>query len=59
MTQYRRKQALGVFARECERIGMAHTGRHVSQKHLAGLGTVEFDLLDFEWLACLPGYSCA
>ena len=48
MAEDRGEDALRILAFERVGVGMADAGRHDLDQHLAGLGAVEVDLVDFE-----------
>src|SRR5271169_3813322 len=55
----RRKQPLGVSARQRELVGMADAGRLDLDQHLAVLWAVELDRLDRQLLSGLVRDGCA
>ena len=57
VAQYRRKQALGVFARQCERICVADTGCHITNQDFTGFRTLEIQHFNFERFSRFKGNS--
>ena len=58
MAEDRRKQALGIGARQGECIGMADPGRLDLDQHLAVFWTVELHRLDRQFLSGLMRHRC-
>ena len=59
MAQHRRKEPLGIRAREGVGIGVAHPCGHHLQQHLPGPGRGHVDLGDLERFTGSPGHGCS
>jgi hypothetical protein len=59
VTEDRRKLALGIGARQCVRVGVAHACRDEPDQHLTFFWSRELDFLDTQRLAGFPRDCCS
>jgi hypothetical protein len=58
VSEYRRKDPFRISPGKRVVIRMADAGGLDLDQYFAGLGTVELDVLNRQWFACLPGNRC-